>query len=240
MLFSILYMYSIHEKTQEAVNVNEDHVQLCDGLVSGMKFSDVTDGTVGSLEALGGETSKGELEMSDLISSIADLQYHHHKLQEQNQNLRLAVDATEENNNRLIEENEQLLSQVKSAQQSILIEKSLKEDLEDLKTQICTLQESNKRLLLQNKQETKDNQALIQTIVSLQEENLKNAIDIEALHGRIAVLCNDKTKLQVQLTDLDSLLHSKDAVLLERDSQIGELKDSIVEYSLVVEVWPLS
>ncbi|GCB84217.1 hypothetical protein scyTo_0024997, partial [Scyliorhinus torazame] len=55
---SILYMYSIHEKTQEAVNVEEDVAQLCDGLISGTKFSD---GTVGSLEALGGEISKGDL-----------------------------------------------------------------------------------------------------------------------------------------------------------------------------------
>ncbi|XP_041059031.1 inositol 1,4,5-triphosphate receptor associated 2 [Carcharodon carcharias] len=226
---------SVHEKTPEAVNVNEDVVQLCDGLVSGMRFSDTTDGTMGSLEALGGEISKGDLETSDLISCIADLQYNHQKLQEQNQKLRLAVDATEESNNRLMEENEELLSQVKSAQQSILIEKSLKEDLEDLKLQISTLQESNKKLILQNKQEAKDNQSLIQKIASLQEENLKHAIDIEALHERIAVLCNDKTELQMQLTDLDNLVHNKDAGLLEKDNYVEELKHSIVEYSLVVE-----
>ncbi|XP_038666939.1 inositol 1,4,5-triphosphate receptor associated 2 isoform X2 [Scyliorhinus canicula] len=223
---------SIHEKTQEAVNVEEDVAQLCDGLISGTKFSD---GTVGSLEAFGGEISKGDLETSDLISSIADLQYNHQKLQEQNRKLRLAVDATEESNNRLMEENEELHSQVKSVHQSILIEKSLKEDLEDLKTQLCTLQESNKRLLLQNKQEAKENQSLIQTIASLQEENFKNAIDIESLQGRISVLSNDKTELQVQLTELDNLVHSKDAVLHERNNHIEELKSSIVEYSMVVE-----
>ncbi|XP_067860789.1 inositol 1,4,5-triphosphate receptor associated 2 isoform X5 [Heptranchias perlo] len=222
---------SIHEETQEAVNVTED-VQLCDGLVSGIKCSD---GTVGSLEAFGGEISKGDLETSDLISCIADLQYNHQKIQEQNLKLRLAVDTTEENNNRLMEENEQLLTQVKSAQQCILIEKSLKEDLEDMKTQICTLEESNNTLILQNKQAAKDNQSLIQKIASLQEENLRNAIDIDALHERIAVLSDVKTELQMQLTDLENLAYNKDTILLERDNHIEELKHSIVEYSLVVE-----
>ncbi|GCB73162.1 hypothetical protein scyTo_0006650 [Scyliorhinus torazame] len=64
--------------------------------------------------------------------------------------------------------------------------------------------------------QAKDNQSLIRTIASLQEENFKNAIDIEAVHERIAVLCNDKTELQ-------------------SDSHIEELKRSIVEYSMVVE-----
>ncbi|XP_048466228.1 inositol 1,4,5-triphosphate receptor associated 2 isoform X2 [Rhincodon typus] len=226
---------SFHEDTQEVVNVNEDVVQHRDGLVSGIKFSDATDGTVGSLEALGGEISKGDLETSDLISCIADLQYNHQKLQDQNLKLRLVVEATEESNHRLMEENEELLTQVKSAQQTILIEKSLKEDLEDLRIQMCTLQESNEKLILQNKQEAKDNQSLIQKIASLQEENLKIAIEMEALHDRIAVLCNDKTELQMRLTDLDNLVHNKDAALLERDNHIEELKNSIVEYSLVVE-----
>ncbi|XP_067914977.1 inositol 1,4,5-triphosphate receptor associated 2 isoform X2 [Heterodontus francisci] len=226
---------SVREETQESVNVNEDVVQHHDGLVSGIKFSDATDETVGSLEAFGGEVSRGDLETSDLISCIADLQYNHQKLQEQNLKLRLAVDATEESNNRLIEENEELFSQVKNAQLSILIEKSLKEDLEDLKTHICTLQESNERLILQNKQEAKDNQSLIQKIASLQEENLRNAVDIDSLQKRFAVLCDDKAELQMQLTDLCNLAHNKDAVLLERDNHIEELKHSIVEYSLVIE-----
>ncbi|XP_043569303.1 inositol 1,4,5-triphosphate receptor associated 2 isoform X2 [Chiloscyllium plagiosum] len=226
---------SFHEETQEVVNVNEDVVQHRNGVVSGIKLSDATDGTVGSLEALGGEISKGDLETSDLISCIADLQYNHQKLQDQNLKLRLVVEATEESNNRLMEENEELLTQVKSAQQTVLIEKSLKEDLEELRTQISTLQESNERLILQNKQEVKDNQYLIQKIASLQEENLRITIDIEALHDRIAVLSSDKTELQMQLTDLDNLVHDKDAALLERDNHIEELKDSIVEYSLVVE-----
>ncbi|GCC33610.1 hypothetical protein chiPu_0012080 [Chiloscyllium punctatum] len=242
---------SFHEETQEVVNVNEDVVQHPSGVVSGIKLSDATDGTVGSLEALGGEISKGDLETSDLISCIADLQYNHQKLQDQNLKLRLVVEATEESNNRLMEENEELLTQVKSAQQTILIEKSLKEDLEELRTQISTLQESNERLILQNKQEVKDNQYLIQKIASLQEENLRITIDIEALRDRIAVLSSDKTELQVcsfmdpltdepellmQLTDLDNLVHDKDAALLERENHIEELKNSIVEYSLVVEV----
>ncbi|XP_059510687.1 inositol 1,4,5-triphosphate receptor associated 2 [Stegostoma tigrinum] len=226
---------SFHEDTQEVVNVNEDVVQHRDAVVAGIKFSDATDGTVGSLEALGGEISKGDLETSDLISCIADLQYNHQKLQDQNLKLRLVVEATEESNHRLMEENEELLTQVKSAQQTILIEKSLKEDLEDLRTQICTLQESNEKLILQNKQEAKDNQSLIQKIASLQEENLKIAIEMEALHDRIAALCNDKTELQMRLTDLDNLMHNKDAALLKRDNHIEELKNSIVEYSLVVE-----
>uniref|UniRef100_UPI00398E73CA inositol 1,4,5-triphosphate receptor associated 2 n=1 Tax=Pristiophorus japonicus TaxID=55135 RepID=UPI00398E73CA len=225
---------SIHEESQEVVNINEDVVRLRDGLVSGNPFLGI-DGTEGSLEALGGEISRGELETSDLISCIADLQYNHQKLQQENAKLRLAADTAEESNNRLMEENEDLLGQVKCAQQSMLIEKSLKEDLEDLKTHMCILEESNKRLMLQNKQAAKDNQCLIQKIASLQEENLKNAIDIDALHERIAVLSDDKTELQMQLTDFENLVQNKDAILLESHNLIEELKHSVVEYSLVVE-----
>ncbi|XP_051889424.1 inositol 1,4,5-triphosphate receptor associated 2 isoform X2 [Pristis pectinata] len=225
---------SIHEE-MEAVNVTEDLVQHHDGQGSGTKCSDAVDQTVGSLEAFGGEISRGDLETSDLISCIADLQYNHQKLQEHNLKLRLTIDAAEESNNRLMEQNEELLSQIKSAQQSILIEKSLKEDLEDLKLQISNLEETKERLVLQNKQTAKENQSLIQKIASLQEENLRNALDIEALREKIAVLSDEKTELQMQLTDLESLAHNKDTVLLERENHIKELKHSIVEYSMIAE-----
>ncbi|XP_069764547.1 inositol 1,4,5-triphosphate receptor associated 2 isoform X6 [Narcine bancroftii] len=218
----------------ETVSVTEEE-PLSDGLGSGTKFSDGINGTVGSLEALGGEISRGDLEMSDLISCIADLQYNYQKLQERNLKLRLTIDATEESNNRLIEKNEELLSQVRSAQQSVLMEKSLKEDLEELKSQIAHLEESKGRLDLQNNQAAKDNQSLIQKITSLQEENLRCALDIEALQEKVVILTEEKAELQMQLTDLESLARNKDTVLLERENYVKELKHSLEEYSMIVE-----
>ncbi|XP_072097508.1 inositol 1,4,5-triphosphate receptor associated 2 [Mobula birostris] len=224
---------SIQEE-MEAVSVTEDVLHHI-GLGSGTKSSEANDRTVESLEAFGGEVSRGDLETSDLIACIADLQYNHQKLQEHNAKLRMTIDATEESNNRLMEENEELLSQIKSAQQSILTEKSLKEGLEDMKLQVSNLEETKERLTIQNKQAAKDNQSLIQKIASLQEENLRNIVDIDTLHEKIAVLSDEKTELQMQLTDLEILAQNKDAILLKRENHIKELKHSIVEYSMIIE-----
>uniref|UniRef100_A0A4W3JP94 Uncharacterized protein n=1 Tax=Callorhinchus milii TaxID=7868 RepID=A0A4W3JP94_CALMI len=207
---------SIHEETPEVINPIEDAVNIQDGLVPGIKLSDAMNGTAGSLEAFGGEISKGDLESSDLISCIADLQYNNHKLQEQNCKLRLTVDAMEETNHRLMEGTEELQNQIKSAQQSVLKEKSLKEELEEMKANMSHLEDRSEKLLLQNKQMAKDNQSLISQIGSLQEENIGNAIEMDDLHKRIAVLTDDKEKL-------------------DKNSQVGELTSTIEEYSLIIE-----
>eukprot|EP00062_Callorhinchus_milii_P012324 gi/632959233/ref/XP_007895501.1/ PREDICTED: lymphoid-restricted membrane protein isoform X2 [Callorhinchus milii] len=226
---------SIHEETPEVINPIEDAVNIQDGLVPGIKLSDAMNGTAGSLEAFGGEISKGDLESSDLISCIADLQYNNHKLQEQNCKLRLTVDAMEETNHRLMEGTEELQNQIKSAQQSVLKEKSLKEELEEMKANMSHLEDRSEKLLLQNKQMAKDNQSLISQIGSLQEENIGNAIEMDDLHKRIAVLTDDKEKLDMQLNDFKGQIHKKEATLNKKNSQVGELTSTIEEYSLIIE-----
>ncbi|NXR04424.1 LRMP protein, partial [Sagittarius serpentarius] len=126
--------------------------------------------TSGSLEAYGGDVSKGDMETSDLITCVADLQYNNQKLQEENSKLKLTLEAVDETNNKLLADNEDLRQQIKSIQHSVLKAKSLEEDLEEVKNNLNLSEEKRQQILCQNKQLEKENQSLIIKITSLQEE----------------------------------------------------------------------
>uniref|UniRef100_A0A8C0GA19 Inositol 1,4,5-triphosphate receptor associated 2 n=1 Tax=Chelonoidis abingdonii TaxID=106734 RepID=A0A8C0GA19_CHEAB len=108
--------------------------------------------TSGSLEALGGDVSKGDLETSDLITCVADLQFKNQKLQEENCKLKMTIEALEDTNNRLMEDNEDLNHQVKSAQQTVMRAKSLKEELEEMKISLNISEEKRCNIVTQHKQ----------------------------------------------------------------------------------------
>lgn len=52
-------------------------------------------------------------ETSDLLTCVADLQYKNQKLQEENNKLKLTLEAADETNNKLVADNENLHQQVK-------------------------------------------------------------------------------------------------------------------------------
>lgn len=52
-------------------------------------------------------------ETSDLITCVADLQYNNQKLQEENNKLKLTLEAVDETNNKLLADNEDLRQQIK-------------------------------------------------------------------------------------------------------------------------------
>ncbi|KAJ7415994.1 lymphoid-restricted membrane protein [Willisornis vidua] len=108
--------------------------------------------TAGSFEAVGGDVSKGDMEVSDLITCVADLQYNHQRLQEENNKLRLMLEAVDETNNKLLADNEHLRQQVKSIQHFVLKAKSLEEELEEVRNNLNQSEERREQVLWQNKQ----------------------------------------------------------------------------------------
>nr|XP_023672474.1 lymphoid-restricted membrane protein isoform X2 [Paramormyrops kingsleyae] len=215
-------------------DLTQESVKLKDSLSA--RRSALLNMTSGSLEAFGGEASRGDLETSDLVYCVADLQFNNHKLQEEVRKLKQAMETMEESNQKLMEENEELLARAKLGQQSAQKEKLLKEEVEVMKATLSASEEGRARVSAQSKQTEEENQGLISKIASLQEENLKITMESDDLQKKIIELCDLNTDLQVQIHAFDGLLNEKDALVLERNQQIEELKAAIIEYSSVTEV----
>uniref|UniRef100_A0A673K0G4 Lymphoid-restricted membrane protein-like n=1 Tax=Sinocyclocheilus rhinocerous TaxID=307959 RepID=A0A673K0G4_9TELE len=108
--------------------------------------------TSGSLEAFGGEASRADLETSDLVFCVADLQLNNQKLQEEVRKLKQAVESMEDTNQKLIEENEEIKAQAKIGQQLLQKEKLLKEEVEEMKLSLTSSEESRAQASAQRKQ----------------------------------------------------------------------------------------
>ncbi|NXN11772.1 LRMP protein, partial [Indicator maculatus] len=191
--------------------------------------------TSGSLEAFGGDVSKGDVDISDLITCVADLQYKNQKLQEENNKLKLTLEAVDETNNKLLADNEDLRQQTKSIQHSVLQAKSLEEELEEVKTNLNLSEEKREQILCQNKQLEKENQLLIIKITSLQEENIRNSMEADGLQKKILELSKDAAELEVQAHIYESTVVNKEASLVQKEQAIKELKLTVVECSSIIE-----
>ncbi|XP_075754655.1 inositol 1,4,5-triphosphate receptor associated 2 isoform X2 [Pelodiscus sinensis] len=225
------------EDTSKEITTNTEDpaFKLREGILTAKRTPAQINITSGSLEAIGGDVSRGDLETSDLITCVADLQFKNQKLQEENRKLKMTVDTLEETNNRLMEDQEDLHTQIKSAQQSVMKAKSLKEELEEMKINLNTSEEKRLNIMTQHKQLEKENQSLIIKISSLQEEDIRNALDMDGLQKKIVELSKNAAELQMQVHVYENTVANKDASLLKRDVAIQELKSTIVEYSSVIE-----
>ncbi|XP_027790028.2 inositol 1,4,5-triphosphate receptor associated 2 isoform X1 [Marmota flaviventris] len=197
--------------------------------------SDTTDSTPGSFEALGGDLSNGVLEMSDFITYVADLHFNKQKLEEENHRFKLALETLEEANNQLADDCTELRLQIKSAHQAIMRTSRLKEELEELKISMNASEEEKALILVQKKQLETENQALILKIKILQEENIKNIIDMDKLEKKIEELSKIETEHQMQLHTYEYMLLNKDATMQKKNLSIEELKLTITEYRSVIE-----
>ncbi|TRY62250.1 hypothetical protein DNTS_020212 [Danionella cerebrum] len=191
--------------------------------------------TSGSLEAFGGEASSADLETSDLVFCVADLQLNNQKLQEEVRKLKQAVENMEDTNQKLIEENEELKAQAKIGQQSLQKEKLLKEEVEEMKQSLSSSEDSRSQASAQRKQMERENQSLISKMADLQEENLKVTLEAEELQKKMTDLFDLNADLQIQIHSFDAVLADKEAVMQEKMKLIDELKAAIVEYSSVTE-----
>ncbi|XP_061864854.1 inositol 1,4,5-triphosphate receptor associated 2 isoform X1 [Colius striatus] len=191
--------------------------------------------TSGSLEAFGGDVSKGDMETSDLITCIADLQYNNQKLQEENNKLKLTLEAVDETNTKTLADNEHLLQQIKSIQHSVLKAKSLEEELEEAKSNLNLSEEKRQQILCQNKQLEKENRSLIVKIASLQEEDIRSSMDTDGLEKKILELSENVAELQMQAHIYENTMVKKEASLIQKEQDIKELKLTIAEYSSIIE-----
>ncbi|XP_038627647.1 inositol 1,4,5-triphosphate receptor associated 2 [Tachyglossus aculeatus] len=206
---------------------------------AGQRTASKTNATVRSFEALGGDPSKCDLETSDLITCMADLQFNKQKLQEENGKFKLALEAMEEANHKLGEDCEQLRNQMKSffssAQQSLTRTKLLKEELEELKTDMNVAEQQKTKIVAQNKQLEKENRSLVLKIQLLQEESISSARDNETLEKKIAELTKEAADHQVQLREYENAVLDRDQRLQEKELKIEELKSINMEYATVIQ-----
>ncbi|XP_006027401.1 lymphoid-restricted membrane protein-like isoform X1 [Alligator sinensis] len=244
------------------LSMEDSELKLHEIIPAAKKASVKLNITSGSLEAFGGDASKGDLETSDLIACVADLQFNNQKLQEENSKLKLVLESMEEANNRLMGDLEELHNQVKSAQQTVMRTNSLEEELEEMKSNLNSLEEKRDKLLSQNKRLEKENQSLILKISDLQEENLetspdctisvlgaaewggtrgqrgentRNALDADGLQKKILELAKNASELQMKIHVYETTVVNKDASLLQKDLDIKDLKSAIVEYTSIIE-----
>uniref|UniRef100_A0A8D2JIE2 Inositol 1,4,5-triphosphate receptor associated 2 n=1 Tax=Sciurus vulgaris TaxID=55149 RepID=A0A8D2JIE2_SCIVU len=168
----------------------------------GSTNSDTTDSIPGSFEGLGGGLSSGILEMSDFITYVADLHFNKQKLEVENQRFKLALETLEEANSQLADDCTELRLQIKSAHQAVMRTSLLKEELEELKISMSASEEQKTLILAQKKQLETENQALILKIKILQEENIKNIMDIDRLEKKIEELSKAETEHQVSTSQI--------------------------------------
>ncbi|XP_039077650.1 inositol 1,4,5-triphosphate receptor associated 2 isoform X1 [Hyaena hyaena] len=197
--------------------------------------TDKTEFTSWSFKALGGDVSKGVLEVSHLITYAADLHFTKQKLEEENNKLKLALEALEDANCQLLEDCTELRLQIKSAHQAIMRTNLLKDELEELKISMNASEEQKTMTVAQNKQLETENRALVLKIRILQEENTKNIMDIYKLEKKIEEFSKTETEHEMQLHTYENTLLNKDASLQKKDLSIEELKSTIIEYGNIIE-----
>ncbi|XP_034078971.1 lymphoid-restricted membrane protein isoform X6 [Gymnodraco acuticeps] len=221
------------EDTPDEVS-QEDSVKLRDSLSA--KRSMLFNMTSGSLEAFGGEASRAEFETSELLCCVADLQMSNQKLEEEVRKMKLVVESMEDSNQKLAEENEELHNQATVNQQLAQKEKMLNEEVEEMKATLNCREEGRARASAHSKRVDRENQSLIASIASLQEENFRVTVETEELQRRIAELRNINTDLQVQIHSFDAVVGEKEAVIVEKSRLIDELKSAVEEYSSITEL----
>uniref|UniRef100_A0A4W5L5L6 Lymphoid-restricted membrane protein n=1 Tax=Hucho hucho TaxID=62062 RepID=A0A4W5L5L6_9TELE len=211
-------------------DLTQESVRLRDSLSA--KRSVLLNMTSGSLEAFGGEVSRADLETSDLVFCVADLQFSNQKLQEEVRKLKQNVETMEDHNQKLAEENEELKSQARLGQQLAQKEKMLKDEVEEMKMSLSCTEEGRARASAQSKHMERENQSLIAKICCLQDENIKVTMEMDDLQKRMIELCELNAELQVAIQGRQ--LESADKTKLE--SQIHMMQPDMAVAGLSLSV----
>ncbi|XP_055794145.1 inositol 1,4,5-triphosphate receptor associated 2-like isoform X2 [Salvelinus fontinalis] len=215
-------------------DLTQESVRLRDNLSA--KRSVLLNMTSGSLEAFGGEVSRADLETSDLVFCVSDLQFSNQKFQQEVRKLKQSMETMEDHNQKLAEENEELKSHARLGQQLAQKEKMLKDEVEEMKMSLSCTEESRARASAQSKHMERENQSLIAKISCLQDENIKVTMEMDDLQKRMIELCDLNAELQVQNHSFDAVVSEKESLILQKCRQIEELKGAVVEYSSVTEL----
>ncbi|CAL8328805.1 unnamed protein product [Boreogadus saida] len=215
-------------------DLNQDLTKCKDVLSA--KRSMLLNMTSGSLEAFGGEASLVELETSELVYCVADLQMSNQRLQEEMKTLKQTAELLEEGNQRLVEENGELRGHARHSQQMAQKEKIIKEELEEMKAALSSTEEGRARAQAHSKNLERENHGLTTRITSLEEENFKVTMEMEDLQGRLRKLCDINGDLQVQIHSSDAVLAEKEQRVQEKSRRMEELKKEVEEYSSLTEL----
>ncbi|ELK24707.1 Lymphoid-restricted membrane protein [Myotis davidii] len=194
----------------------------CDTNCRVKMITNITESASGNFKALGRDVSRGILEVSDLITCVEELHFNKQKLEEDNSQLKLALETLEEANSRLSEDCTELRLQIKSAHQALMRTNLLQEELEELKTSMSASEEQKTTIVAQNKQLMELHMyenILLNKDASLQKkdlsiEELKSTIIeygsiIEVFHNNLRTRKNlrgEKTKLAHELQHLQQEL----------------------------------
>ncbi|CAN0403922.1 unnamed protein product [Lampetra planeri] len=192
--------------------------------------------TVGSLEALGGDISRMDLETSDLISCIADLQHTHMRLLEDNMKLKCSREMADDLNAKLVEQIDTLSMQLRSSQVLLQRDKSLKDEIEELKRALAKAEEEHAHTNVLNKQLKKDNLQLTINMTTLQDEVMK-------LRSENDFLCKQEIESGITMEDIKKQLQELEAVAAEknnlvfeqRSNHLKEMVETVSEYNCIIE-----
>uniref|UniRef100_A0A1A8DXN2 Lymphoid-restricted membrane protein n=1 Tax=Nothobranchius kadleci TaxID=1051664 RepID=A0A1A8DXN2_NOTKA len=171
--------------------------------------------TSGSLEAFGGEASRPEIETSELVYCVTDLQMSNQKLREEVKKLKQVVESMEEGNQKLAEENEQLRTRARVNQLLAQKEKMLKEEIFAITLQICLLLRVQAKLDSRRADWVVSLDQLAQYTDSLEKELIKMAGNMrrsrtEILHLSVRVQEQENQKRQL-CEELEQLKTSQDS-----------------------------
>uniref|UniRef100_A0A1A8GW51 Lymphoid-restricted membrane protein n=3 Tax=Nothobranchius korthausae TaxID=1143690 RepID=A0A1A8GW51_9TELE len=194
-------------------NMQEDSVKLRDPVSVGRSM--LLNMTSGSLEAFGGEASRPEFETSELVYCVTDLQMSNQKLREEVKKLKQVLESTEEGNQKLAEENEQLHTQARVNQLLAQKEKMLKEEIFAITLQICLLLRVQAKLDSRRADWVVSLDQLAQYTDSLEKELIKMASNMrrsrtEILHLSVRVQEQENQKRQL-CEELEQLKASQDS-----------------------------
>ncbi|XP_075461662.1 protein KASH5 isoform X2 [Ascaphus truei] len=187
------------------------------------------------LEGYGGDVQKFMGEHSDLMSKVKDLNYANRKMIDEKTKLQRSLELAEENNTHLTEEIFDLKSKLKSSQQAVHYSRSVRNELEDMKSVTKSLEEKIGDLSSQKKQLEKEKQSLSIQKQSLQEENDKLLTEIEKAKGKIDGLSAENVRLMHQLCEYEGFLLHKDMLLAEKGIQAEELQGILEEHKAMIQ-----
>uniref|UniRef100_A0A1A8LYT4 Lymphoid-restricted membrane protein n=1 Tax=Nothobranchius pienaari TaxID=704102 RepID=A0A1A8LYT4_9TELE len=170
---------------------------------------------MGSLEAFGGEASRPEIETSELVYCVTDLQMSNQKLREEVKKLKQVVESMEDGNQKLAEENEQLRTRARVNQLLAQKEKMLKEEIFAITLQICLLLRVQAKLDSRRADWVVSLDQLAQYTDSLEKELIKMAGNMrrsrtEILHLSVRVQEQENQKRQL-CEELEQLKTSQDS-----------------------------
>ncbi|XP_069053501.1 myosin heavy chain, cardiac muscle isoform-like isoform X2 [Lepisosteus oculatus] len=179
--------------------------------------------------------NESNLSMASKSYNMAELVHARNRLAEENAEIQKSIEMTEETNAQLRSENTALKKQVKSIKQSILQAEELGVELEEVRSALSESSITNTKLKMSVKQLERENEILKDKIDCVTDEMDNMLSEREVDKKKIIHLGSMLKVLENQLEEERLALNQKDEIVLKKDFVIEQLKNSLSEYSSVVQ-----